>query len=153
MKRTFLVICMATILAACATEPYLQTAPEKYNVSVSNDCLIKIENADLMISSRVESSAPSLEQVMRVEACSRSSLRDLPITFHVEEAVCRFGRTVGLSSPAVQTRFELSYSLNGIRSESLSNSGLGDGTGRPLCDVYFWPLVITVMDQVEQSIR
>ena len=146
MARTVLIICTAMILASCATEP------EKYNVSVSNDCLIEIENADLMISSRVESSVPSLEQVLRVEACSRSSLLNLPITFHVEEAMCRFGRTTGLSSPAVQTRFELSYSLNGNRPESLSDSALGDGTGRQLCDTYFWPLVVTVMDQVEQSI-
>ena len=153
MKSSVFIMFSATILVSCVSEPYLQTAPEKYNVSVNADCRIDVENADFEVGGRVEPSVPSLAQVMRVEACSRPTLVNIPITFHVEEATCRFGRRTGLGEPAVRTYLELTYTTNGNRSDAVSDTAQADGTGRPLCDITFWPLVITVIDQVEQSIQ
>ncbi len=153
MKSTVFIMFSATILASCATEPYLLRAPEKYNASVSADCRIDVENANFEVGGRVEPSVPSLAQVMRVEACSRPALVNIPITFHVEEATCLFGRRIGLGAPAVRSHLELTYTTNGNRSDALSDTAQVDGTGRQLCDITFWPLVITVIDQVEQSIQ
>ena len=153
MKSFALNMFLATIFVSCATDPYLFTAPEKYNARVSDDCRIEIESADLEVGGQVEPSVPSLAQIIRVEACSRPALVNLPITFHVEEATCQFGRRTGLQSPAVRTHLAMAYTANGNRSEAVSDTAQAEGTGRPLCDINFWPLVITVIDQVEQSIE
>lgn len=140
------------MLAACATEPVSLTPPPEYSAAVNGQCRVTVEGAVLEVGGRSASSSPSLGQVIRAEACSRSSIASLPITLHVEEASCRFGRRMDTQTPAVQSRIELTYTLNGSRSDSITDAAQVDGAGRPLCNTSFWPLVSSVMDQVENSL-